>query len=478
MKNSLSDSTLSYGFVIGGTHSGCGKTTLTAGLIRWLTRLGKTVQPFKCGPDYIDPDYLTRAAKDRTAGTLDFRLMGDAGVKRSFLGMSCGADIAVAEGVMGLYDGAFGTGYHPESLAEGSTAEIAVALRLPVLLTLNVRGLGQTLIPLIRGMIMHHSKIRISGIVANQVGSESHAALIRELLIQNHLPPLITWLGRHDTYRLPERHLGLTAACESSCSDDWFEHIADALDSHMDLPAFWNAVTLHPPIKILKITKKSQHKPVVRLGIAQDDAFHFYYPDNLEMLREQGIELIPFSPLNDFDLPPGLAGLYIGGGFPEQFAARLSENKMMRDAVRQFCNAGFPVYAECGGLMYLTRFIRTEGKDYPMCGVFPSFSVMGKKAAAMGYVTAETIVNSLLGPVGTHLSGHEFHWSEMSAEEKIMPSCRLMRSRNPADGFIPDGAFHLQTYASYVHIHFGKTPSIPVSIAAALRNSYANSILS
>ncbi|MDD3119461.1 MAG: cobyrinate a,c-diamide synthase, partial [Victivallales bacterium] len=362
-----------YGFsacCLAAAGSGSGKTTVSLALMRALSRRGLTVQPFKCGPDYLDPGFHDRACH-RSSRNLDSWMMGPAGVTASYAAAAAGADVAVIEGVMGLFDGV-----RPGDLS-GSTAETARLTGAPVLLVVNARGMAGSMAALVGGFVAFRPEIRIAGVIADQVGSAHHAALLREALSAAALPPLLGYFPRRDEWRLPERHLGLVPYAETRCPETWFESLADAAEQYCDLNEILQRCrTPRPALPPGPVSPVAPERPC-RLGVARDAALHFYYHDNLDLLARHGITPVFFSPLNDPTLPENLAGLYLGGGFPEIFAAQLADNKSMRQSIRDFAASGRPVYAECGGFMYLAETLTdAAGTSYPMCALVPGRAIM------------------------------------------------------------------------------------------------------
>ncbi|MCF6175837.1 MAG: cobyrinate a,c-diamide synthase [Victivallaceae bacterium] len=435
-------------FSIAGTSSGDGKTTVTLALLRALHNRGLKVQPFKCGPDYIDPTFHHQACQCRSRN-LDCWMMGKEAVKRSFINGSADMDCSVIEGVMGLYDAS-----RPGTLS-GSTAETALTLNTPVILTVNAKGMAGSIAALVKGYCDFCPELKIIGIIANRVGSAGHAALLREALELADLPPLLGYLLRDEIFTLPERHLGLVPFIEHEKSSEWFDLLAAeaekcfAIDKMLEL-------SQQPPVVAKLIHTK---KPTVKLAIAYDQAFHFYYEDNLDILREAGFELVKFSPINDQQLPAGIAGIYLGGGFPEVFAKQLDQNSLMRQAIKDFAIAGGCIYAECGGFIYLTESLtNATGHAYQMCGVIPAQAAMNQRLRSLGYREVRSCHDSFLGSAGTALRGHEFHWSsiEFSSEPA---SAWKMRGTRKKSTWIPTGYSTENIIASYIHLHFASNPA-------------------
>jgi cobyrinic acid a,c-diamide synthase len=377
---------------------------------------------------------------------------------RTFLRASEGADIAVAEGVMGLFDGASPTG------EEGSTAEIAKWLGAPVLLVVDASGMARSIAAVARGFATFDPDLRLEGIVCNRVGSRGHLELLAKACGR---PRVFGGFTKHPELAFPERHLGLFAADESAASaktiDAWGEAARDELgvDAIIDLARSAPALAIESETGTRAPTGES-----CRIGIAWDEAFHFYYEDNLARLESLGARLVRFSPVRDASLPD-VDGLYFGGGYPEAFTSQLSDNRSMRDAVLAFARADKPVYAECGGLMYLSRSIRTgDGMGHPMVGLLPAETIMKDRLVALGYVEVETQAATMLGPAGSRFRGHQFRYSELGPIEGSVSPPYHVRRRRGGDAS-PEGFAMHQVVASYVHAHWASNPRIAESFVAA-----------
>ena len=423
--------------LIAGTHSGCGKTTVTLGIMAALRQRGLIVQPFKCGPDFIDPS-LHLAVTGRASRNLDIRMCGSDWVRQCFARHADGAAIAVIEGVMGLFDG-----------GSGSAAELAALLGVPVLLVLDVRSMAESAAAIVRGFETLDPRVRLAGVIFNQVGSAKHLQLVSEAVRRHCRAEIIGALPRESGISLPSRHLGLHMGAEADINR---QQLVSLIEQHLDLDRLMQIageaqVPIVPPAALLEPVGK------VRLGVARDEAFCFYYQDNLELLQAAGAELVFFSPLHDKALPEHLDGLYFGGGYPELHAAQLAANQPMREQVLAFSRADRPVYAECGGFMYLCEaVVDSEGGRHDMAGVFPVTARMGQRLRRLGYRTAELREASLLGTAGSLLHGHEFHYSDidpMPAEVRRIYTLDDGR----AEGYLLDS-----TLAGYVHLHWGGSP--------------------
>ncbi len=431
-----------------GIQSGVGKTTLTLGLLAACRRRGLTVQPFKVGPDFIDPGHHTRAA-GRPSHNLDGWMLSREANLELFRRHARQADLAVVEGVMGLFDG-----FDGKSEA-GSTAQMAKWLGLPVLLVVDARSLARSAAALVQGFATFDPDLTLAGVVFNRVGGPTHLDYLREALEQAGRVRCFGALPRNAALAIPERHLGLVTTEEHPLGAGYLEQLTDLLEKHLDLEGLLAAL---PPVALGEITLPVSLSPQVRLAVARDRAFCFYYPDNLEWLARFGAELVPFSPLEDKGLPGEVHGLYLGGGYPELFARELSANQGMLRAIREQAEAGLPTYAECGGLMYLSREIHDlEGKPHPMAGVLPFGVRMLTRLKALGYREVTLTAPGLLGPPGTQARGHEFHYSEIISEPEGLPRIYQLTPRRGGEPLREGYTLH-QVLASYVHLHFGSNP--------------------
>ncbi len=420
--------------VIAGTNSGCGKSTVTLGVLSAFVRLGHKVSAFKVGPDFIDTG-IHGLVTGRPSRNLDIWMCGANYVRDCILKHSAGRDAVVIEGVMGLYDG-----------GQRSTSALASAIGASVVLVVNAYGMAESAGAVLRGFNEYGRKI--DGVIFNHVGSERHYERLKA--VSGDIEPL-GYISRDAAFKMPERHLGLLAAEESPIDKDSLERLADSALSHINMGRLLE-MSKH---QVSDVESVSLPDPDIRVAIARDKAFCFYYEDNLDMLREAGAELVPFSPLSDIALPGGASAIYIGGGYPEVYARALSENSAMTSAVREWAEQGRPTYAECGGLIYLSEGITVDDAYYPMAGVFPFRSAMKEKTASLGYREICADEDCLLGKRGQTMRGHEFHYSEVVdvPEKKGM---RLNVFSEKEDRVV--SAIYKSTLASYVHVHFGSRP--------------------
>jgi len=426
----LSNSKKSTGLILAGVQSSAGKTAITCLLLAALRKRGVPFQGFKIGPDFIDASYHSRFA-GTPSRNLDTWLLGNEGA-RAEAEQSGAGKISIAEGVMGLFDGAFSTS------EEGSTMEMSRMLNWPVILVLPCATAGRSIIATVRGFIAEAGPGQIVGVILNQVGGSSHATYLKEALGPLAIPVLGSIL-RNELLQWPERHLGLQAAQERVLPS--WEELACLAEQQLDLNGILALVQPAAP-RARVVTRTTKRK---RIALARDEAFHFYYASNLDYLRERGIECVEFSPLRDKALPNGIDGVIFGGGFPEVYAEPLAANESLRRELKSALRAGLPCYAECGGLMYLTEKLRDlGGRDYPMLGVLPGSVVMTNSLQHFGYCEA------IFEGTDERYRGHEFHHSRWDAEETAANLWQVKRRSTKSsriEGFKGDH-FH----ASYVHL--------------------------
>ncbi len=426
--------------VVAGTHSGVGKTSITLGLIGALRRRGHAVQPFKVGPDFIDPLHHRRAS-GRVSRNLDGWMLSPQMNLERFARATADADVAMIEGVMGLFDGSEGKS------DRGSTAAMAKLLQLPVVLVVDASAMTRSAAALIHGFATFDHALRVAGVILNNVGGEIHADMIRDAV--DGAVPIVGALPRAADLVVPERHLGLHLPHETR--KDYVERLTTLVDEHVDLDALLDAgrverIAAAPCAPVASA-------PRVRLGIARDDAFCFYYADNLELLEQAGAELVEFSPIDDA-LPDDLDGLYVGGGYPELHAPSLAANTAATEGIRELAAAGAPIYAECGGLMYLAENLRLPEGTFPLCGVLP-FDTTMPASLTIGYVEIDTL-GGVFGP-GHSARGHLFHHSKISGEHGTSRCYHLRTSR----GDEAEEGYDLgNVLASYAHLHFASEPAL------------------
>jgi cobyrinic acid a,c-diamide synthase len=439
--------------VIAGTQSGVGKTSVSLALVAALRRRGYRVQTFKVGPDFLDPSYLALAS-GRPCYNLDGWMAGKDYVCRLFTRATNNADIAVVEGVMGLFDGA-----DPTTL-EGSTAEIAQWLRAPVILIASAHGMGRSLAAVVKGYADFEPEVEVAGVIANQCGSERHEAWLSDSLRASSLPPLVGAIPRNAFPELTRRHLGLVTANSGNLSGPVLDTFANAFELHGSVDDVLRLARRSPSLERSPLERLTPSKPI-RIGVAFDAAFHFYYQDLFDEMELRGAELIRFSPIENSSLPERLDALYIGGGYPEEHAEALSANGQMLTDIRQFAASGCPVYAECGGLIYISRSLETlDGKQYPFAGLLPVATRMLHRKKFLGYVEVTLKESSLWGSQSTTLRGHEFHYSELTGNPTVNRDWKNVYTvRRPLSGAATDEGFQCgRVLASYVHLHLASRP--------------------
>lgn len=428
--------------IISGPHRSSGKTTLSIGLCAALTRAGLTVQPFKKGPDYIDPMWLT-AASGRDCRNLDLFMMGEDKIRESFQAASAGAAVSIIEGNMGLYDGM-------EVDGTGSTSDMARLLKAPVVLMIDASKMTRSIAPLVNGFNSFEPDITIAGVVLNKVSGPRHEAKLKAAIDRYCGVEVIGAVRRLPEIGIIQRHLGLRPAREDPEAASVVNSIMDIVNDAVDLKKVVSIAESASPLAPVKTDEVKMAPAAVRLGIAQDRAFTFYYPENIEALQAAGAELVPFSPLTDSSLPP-VNGLYLGGGFPEVFMEELEANRGLRRQIREAVEAGMPVYAECGGLMYLARSMSWKGANREMVGGIPCDIEMHKKPQGHGYIRLKATGAGGWLEAGTRINAHEFHYSEIVNLGKVDFAYELLRGRG-VDGR-HDGIVHKNIVASYAHVH-------------------------
>ena len=439
--------------VIAGTHSGCGKTTVALALLAALTRRGVRAQPFKVGPDFIDPLWQSRAT-GRTSRNLDTWLLEPDMLAWTYLRATEDAGVALIEGVMGLFDGRSGLD------EAGSTADLARLWDVPVVLTVDARGLSRSAAALVRGFTTFDPSVDLAGVIANKVGSSRHFThyLKPALGERADMPRPLGYLARDDALSIPSRHLGLTTDSTFHRDGPLWHALADAAEATIDIDAI---LAVARPPKLVAPRQfdvlASELKPTMRVGVARDAAFLFYYEDNLDLLRAAGAEVVAFSTLDDAAIPDDVDLIYLGGGYPELHAPRLAANVSMRDSIRSYHARGGRVYAECGGMMACcSELVDGFGRSYPMWGLIPARTVLGPRRAALGYATIEATADTWFADAGTRIRGHEFHYSRLEAEGPLTRVTSLLRADNPTK---PDAVAVGGLVAGYAHAHFGSNPN-------------------
>ena len=441
--------------VIAGVRSGVGKTTIATGIMGALTRRGYTVQPFKAGPDYIDPSYHEIAC-GVPSRNLDTWLLPHPTVLELYEKASSKRQISVVEGVMGVFDG------HSSLTEEGSTAQLAKLLGAPVILVADASKVARSVAAEVLGYQLFDPEMNVAGVILNGVGSDRHLEFCKPQIEATTGIPVLGYLPRRNEFEQPERHLGLIPTVEGTVANQWYESIIAQVEETIDvervaeLAQFSGSKPSGLEGQPQVYPAEPQPKRAV-IAVAQDKAFNFYYQDSLDLLEAWGAEIVPFSPLEDAALPEGAGGVYLGGGFPELFAAELSANRPMLDSIRQAAERGVPVYGECGGLMYLGRSLTGfDGATHPMAGLLPAVSSMCQSRLSLGYREVEALDDGPLLSRGQQVRGHEFHWSTL--EEPPGEAESVYRVVN--QGGRPDGFRSGSVSATYVHVHLGSAPGL------------------
>jgi cobyrinic acid a,c-diamide synthase len=445
------------GIVIAGTKSGCGKTTASLGLMAALRRRGLKVQAFKIGPDFIDPGHHARITGNASRNLDGWMLSKDYNLD-SFRRHTADADIAVVEGVMGLFDG-----YDGKTEA-GSSAQMAKWLGLPVVLMVDARSMARSAAAVVSGFERFDADLTFAGVIFNNLGSERHLRYLKDALAGNVHMACLGGIRRNEAIAIPERHLGLVTQQDHALTPDNIEALANLLETAVDLDRLVaDLPDIGPPAGCEKQSGVAGHQRV-RIGVARDNAFCFYYQDNFDLLEQNGAELVFFSPISDRRLPPDIDGLYFGGGYPELNAAQLSDNAGLREEVKKYCMGGMPIYGECGGFMYLCRHIEgREGKRHAMADCFPFSTKMFARLRALGYREVALKVNTIIGTSGQRIRGHEFHYSGL---ENVSPEVKTVYQISDRTGLDkpPDGYLVHRTLGSYNHLHFGSQPQVARSL--------------
>jgi cobyrinic acid a,c-diamide synthase len=446
--------------VIGGASSGVGKTIITAGITRALTRRGLRVATFKAGPDFIDPSFLALAS-GRPCHNLDTWMLPKAALMDIFTRAAAPADIALIEGMMGLFDGR-----GPVS-DDGSTAQLARTLQAPVVLVVDASRAARSIAALVEGYRRFDRRVALTGAIANSLASERHSAWVREAIASQTSVSVIGTVPRSQEIIVPGRHLGLVQANEIPESDATINRAAEIAESSIDLDNLLEVARSAPSLRSVERPAPAGSAEPVRIGVARDAAFSFYYAANLELLEHHGARIVEFSPVADCELPVGLSGIYLGGGYPEIHAAALARNESMKESIRAASRAGMPMYAECGGMLYLGRgLVDLKNEKQDLVGVLDFDAVMEPRRAALGYAETTALSDTPILSEGASARGHEFHYSRIVRRPaEHAPAYRVETSsgiRN--DGFVVDSIV-----ASYVHLHFASQPRLVPRWLAACR---------
>jgi len=445
------------GLIIAGTHSGVGKTTISLGIMAALRRRGFKIQPFKVGPDFIDPGYHFLATGNKSRN-LDSWMLARQYLFSTFCRNIEEKDIGLIEGVMGLFDGYGG------KTDEGSTAQVAKWLDLPVILVVDVRSMARSAGALVYGFENYDEKLNVAGIIFNRVGSKNHFQWLKEAVGERCNAEILGFIPKEEEIKIPERHLGLITAGENALAQDFFPKLIRLVESHInldrilqisgeresDLQEYWNS----KPYFEVAPGRPSSISP--KIAVAYDEAFCFYYEDNFDILSDLGAEPVFFSPLKDARLPENIEGIYLGGGYPEIFAQRLALNKSLKREIREFAEKGGIIYGECGGFMYLTKgIIDFEGKMHEMVGIFPTHAKMLKRLSALGYFVVEVTEDNIIARKGDSIRGHQFRYSDIKEMPPQIVRSYRVRKRKKDRTPKKEGYVYKNVLGSYIHLHFG-----------------------
>ena len=438
--------------VIGAPQGRSGKTTFTLGLLRAFARQGMAVQPFKKGPDYIDASWHTVAA-GCTCRNLDSFFMGKQEICRSLSQQSTGKNISIIEGAMGLYDGL-------DLQGSSSTAEIAKVTRTPVLLVVDATRMTRSIAAMVMGYQHFDPEVNIVGVVLNKVARARHEKMAREAIEEFCKIPVVGAIPKDTNLTIPDRHLGLVTSGEMQETDRLIEYFADVICDHVDLKTVLALAQSAPEVpqyeetlglNFSKYALKNK-KITPKIGVIKDSSFSFYYAENIEALKELGADVVTINALVDSQLPGDLDGLYIGGGFPEVFAAELEENITLREEIKRAGEKGLPIYAECGGLMYLGRSIITPSQNFEMVGLLPLDTQMESKPQGHGYTIMEANPDQTWFTEGSEIKGHEFHNSRIINLAPYVKFGLKVKRGHGIDGK-NDGICYKNVFATYNHIH-------------------------
>lgn len=437
-------------FVLAGTNSGCGKTTITLGLMQALHKRGLRVQPCKVGPDYLDSSWHT-AVIGTASRNLDAFMLPESILTPQFSHYMQDKDVGVIEGVMGLYDG-LGTNPH-----YCSTAAMAKQLGCPVILLVDGKAVSTSIAALVMGFQHFDPTLNIAGVIVNRVNSDSHYQLLKQAIEHYCQVPVIGYVPVMTDIELPSRHLGLIPPQEQALQKERWLNLAKQIEETVDIDTLISLTQWQMPENSMPVTLATPNAGQgLTVAVAHDSAFNFYYPDNIDLLCQSGAKIVTFSPLNDSQLPEPCHMVYIGGGYPEIYAEKLAANTAMRSALLSAHQRGIPIYAECGGLMYLGETLMDScGEIFPMVGIIAGQSIMGKRLKRFGYCEGTALSNTTLIKASEQLRGHEFHYSDFITD--LPPAFEFTKKRD--DRVIKRwvGGYQIgNTFASYLHVHFAQ----------------------
>ncbi|MDT3779414.1 cobyrinate a,c-diamide synthase [Nitrospira sp. MA-1] len=449
--------------VIAGTHSGVGKTTVTLALLSAFRAQGRTIQPFKVGPDFLDPGHH-QLASGRESRNLDGWMLGAVLNRTIFQEAAHGADLSIIEGMMGLFDGS------SPVKETGSTAELAHQLNAPILLVVDGSAMARSAAAMVYGYAQFDPSLNVAGVIFNRVNSEGHYLLLKEAVEQETRIPVVGYLATDSEVTIPDRHLGLRTALEGS-GTELYAKLGQLASATIDLDRVEQLAQASPEMLVtnsgMPAKASSPVNQAVRIAVAFDPAFCFYYPENLQLLEKAGGELVRFSPMKDSSLPD-VDLVYLGGGYPEIYAEVLQRNSTMRQSIQAFAARGGVVYAECGGLMYLANTLRDfDGTEYDMAGVIPAETAMSRTTMTLGYRELAVTRGGPIGDEGVRIRGHEFHYSTLSPKGNLEYLGHLTDAQGRDRG--GDGITVGNVIALYTHLHFSSHPHVPAALVEAAR---------
>ncbi|MHC4268931.1 MAG: cobyrinate a,c-diamide synthase [Planctomycetota bacterium] len=449
--------------MIAGTNSGVGKTTVTIGIMSALVQKGIKVQGFKSGPDYIDPSHHSFVTGN-SSRNLDTWVMNDNTCRELFARSAVNSDLSVVEGVMGLYDGSI------DSTGHGSSAHLAKILQTPVILVINAKGIAQSAGAIVKGFIEFDKDISLSGVIVNNVASRTHYECIKKSIEDNCSITVLGYLKKDNEVNIPERHLGLIPSNENRNNSALYEKLGKMVLETVDTD---NLITVAKSADVFPDFSKSifygnNDTLNVTLAIAKDNAFCFYYQDDIDLFEKMGATIKYFSPLKDRCIPDEVDGIFLGGGFPELNAENLMENESMRNSILDAHQQGTILYGECGGMMYLLeKLIDCDGRSFKMCGVLKGTAKMENKRQGLGYVIADAVCNNILCKSGDTFRAHEFHWSKLlDIPDDNIFAYNTRKSNMSKSGF--DGLLNKNVLASYTHVHFCSNPKLAKNFLSAM----------
>ncbi len=452
--------------VIAGLSGDSGKTIVCLSLLAALRRKGVALSVFKKGPDYIDSAWLSKVAQ-AVCRNLDTYMVDPSVVFRTFTANAAKAEFALIEGNRGLFDGKDVSGTH-------STAELAKLLQAPVVLVVNTAKATRTVAALVNGCLSFDPQVKIAGVILNRVAGSRHGRIITDAIERYcHLPVLgkLPRLG-DDSTLIAGRHLGLIPPTEVDANADFDERLAAIAEEHLDVDRLIEVASKAPPLDVPQREKATTDRAIVKIGYFKDSVFTFYYPENLEALKTSGAELIPFDSLGEKKLPD-IDALYIGGGFPETHAAQLADNRSILESVKQRAEEGLPIYAECGGLIFLSRTLTIKDSIYPMAGLFPVDLQLHSRPVGHGYTLLQVNRMNPFFEIGTIIKGHEFHYTDVVGLPESIETCMEVKS-GVGIGEKRDGLVYKQVVAAYTHIHAAGVPGWAVALVARAREYRAN----